>query len=98
VRLRLIAAAKRELFRIAFYYDRKAPGLGDRFLEDVEANVRLIRSYPRSAAAFGKGHRCSLDTFPYAVLYRIDGDEVVVIAIGHLARGPRFWRNVSRRR
>ena len=42
MKLRLTAYAKRELYRVQDYYERKAPGLGDAFLEDAAATFALI--------------------------------------------------------
>lgn len=99
MKLRILAQAKRELFRTSFYYDRKSQGLADRFLEDVEKNLELIRIFPRSWKPMGGDlHRCRLDTFRYGILYRLATDEIIVLAIGHLSRGPAFWRKASKRR
>jgi hypothetical protein len=29
--------------------------------------------------------------FPYGLIYSIDGDTVVIVAVAHLHRRPRFW-------
>jgi len=31
--------------------------------------------------------------FPYAVLYRVDPDEIVVVAVMHQRRRPDYWRS-----
>ena len=37
--------------------------------------------------------RCLLKRFPYGVIYHLDEQEILVIAIAHLHRKPEFWRN-----
>ena len=31
--------------------------------------------------------------FPFALLYKISGDEVVILAVMHLKRHPSYWRD-----
>ena len=33
-----------------------------------------------------------LNTFPYALIYRFDIDEIVVVAVANLKRRPGYWR------
>lgn len=46
--VRFIPAAKRELFAASEFYDRRVPGLGTQFLDDVEHAIVLIREYPHA--------------------------------------------------
>jgi hypothetical protein len=31
--------------------------------------------------------------YPYQVVYRIEGDKIVVIATAHAKRKPRYWKD-----
>ena len=31
--------------------------------------------------------------FPFGILYRVDPDEIVILAVMHLARQPDYWRD-----
>jgi len=35
--------------------------------------------------------RCLIARFPYGLIYGIDGDTIVVVAVAHLHRRPRYW-------
>ena len=99
MKLRLTAYAKRELYRVQDYYERKAPGPGDAFLEDAAATFALTKEYPHVWRGMGRFlRRCRLRTFKYGVLYRVYGDTIVVFVIGHLSRRPSFWSKATRRR
>lgn len=39
--------------------------------------------------------RCLLARFPYGLIFGVDGGTLVVVAVAHLHRAPRYW--VSRR-
>jgi len=40
----------------------------------------------------GIRRRLVLHRFPYAVLYRLVGDEIQVVAIMHMRRRPGYWQ------
>ena len=86
------------MFRAAAYYDRIQSGLGDAFLDDIEIGFSKLRDFPlawpRLSDTF---RRTSLSRFPYAILYEVRADDVLVLAVGHLKRGPKFWMAAMRR-
>lgn len=36
-------------------------------------------------------HRCLLARFPYGLIFGVDGKMLVVVAVAHLHREPRYW-------
>ena len=94
-----MAAAKRELFRVRDYYERKSAGLGDALLDDVAASLALIKDYPRAWTAMGQSHyRRRLKTFKYGIVYRIGGNAIVVTGVAHLSRRQAVWRKLMARK
>jgi len=84
--------AKRELFEAQDFYEDRAAGLGDTFLERVEAAVLLIRRYPRSGSAAGASLRqARVLQFPYSLVYRIEEERIFILAVAHDKRRPRYW-------
>jgi len=53
----------------------------------VTANPTLTRRFD------GQARKVRFMRFPYAVIYWIDADTLHIIAIMHLHRAPRYWRN-----
>lgn len=37
--------------------------------------------------------RCLTHTFPYGILYTIEREHILVVAVMHLHRQPGYWRN-----
>lgn len=40
----------------------------------------------------GDLRKCRFDVFPYALVFRIRGDELQVIAVMHMSRRPGYWK------
>jgi len=84
--------AERELNEAAQYYDRENSGLGTAFLAEVEHTSAQITEYPEAApVVIGAIRRRLLRRFPYALLYRLHGDTVRILAVMNLKRRPVYW-------
>jgi len=84
--------SKRELFEAQDFYEDRAAGLGDTFLERVEAAVLLIRRYPHSGSVAGASLRQSrVPQFPYGIVYRVEAERIFILALAHDKRKPRYW-------
>ncbi len=76
-----------------FYYAHKEPGLDLRFIIAVENAIKRILDDPLRYRIFDKDvRRCLTRTFPYAILYTIEDDSILVIAVAHLSREPGYWK------
>ena len=92
--VRFLLPAELELLEAARYYELQAPGLGNDFLDKIDAAVQDIDEHPERWPVLRLGTRRRLiHRFPYALLYRVDLDEVVVVATMHLHRHPDYWIN-----
>jgi plasmid stabilization system protein ParE len=93
VRLRFVSAARRDLLDSALYLDEREPGLGTRFLDEVDRALALIREHPRAWNPIGRDlRRCRLLVFPYGLIYRIRDETIEIIAVAHDRRRPGYWR------
>ena len=83
-------ALERELVEIRDYYNDRSPGLGDEFVDAFEQQVLRIRSMPeRWMIVQGDIRRALMKRFPYVVLFRKAGDDVLrVIVVKHESRHP----------
>ena len=78
------------------WYDRQRNGLGDEFLDSVDALFAAIAQHPRQYAATARGvRRAKRRRFPYVVYYRVLTDCIEVLAILHGRRDPRVWQDRS---
>lgn len=85
--------AEEEFREAVHYYENEAPGVGGAFVAEVRRAVRSISENPYASAAVGTGIRRNiLKLFPYNILYAIEPDLIVIVAIAHQKRRPRYWR------
>jgi plasmid stabilization system protein ParE len=90
--IRFLRSAELEMLDAARYYELQAPGLGDKFLDKVDSAVRDISEHPERWPVIRNNIRRRLiHRFPYALLYRIDPEEVIIQATMHLHRHPDYW-------
>ena len=89
---RFLSPAEWEMVQAARYYESKVPVLGSEFLSEVQRIVKGIEANPEAAPRVkGEIRRRIVRRFPYAVLYQIDPDEIVILAVMHLRRHPNYW-------
>lgn len=79
------------------WYERQRAGLGTEFEEAVSAALALVAERPRAFPVVHRRlRRLLLQRFPYALYYRIEADDVEIIARLHTRRHPRRWHRRSR--
>lgn len=93
MRIRYLEDARLEIQEASDYYRKVAsPEVATLFRRAVRDAVRLVRSHP---LAWQKteliGRRYVMTRFPYSVIYEIDGDDLVVIAVECQHRDPYYW-------
>jgi toxin ParE1/3/4 len=91
-RIVFLAPAEEEMLEAAAYYASQAEGLGHNFLAAVQQAAARIVGNPRLGQIVrGDIRRRLLRRFPFGLLYRIDPEEIVIIAVMHLRRRPEYW-------
>lgn len=86
--------AEQEFREAARYYEAEAPGVGAAFVAEALRAVRSIVENPHAAPAVGSGiRRTVLKHFPYNILYAFEPDLIVIVAVAHQKRRPRYWRS-----
>jgi plasmid stabilization system protein ParE len=75
------------------YYEVRDASPAYRFVDAVEDAIRRIVESPLSWRVIDDDvRRCLTRRFPYAVLYTVDGDNILILAIMHGHREPGYWR------
>jgi hypothetical protein len=78
----------------AVYYEQQLADLGKRFLVCAQEAVSRIRINPQLYPVVdGEVRRCLTRTFPFALLYRDEPDQIVIVAVMRLHRDPDYWKN-----
>ena len=92
MRIRFLEAAQQEVDDAVAWYDEREEDLGRDFLDELDRVIRRIKSFPLASTEIDPGiRRCLLARFPYGLIYGIDEDLIIVIAVSHLHRQPRYW-------
>ena len=88
----MVGLARREMLQAAQWYERKLPGLGDQLLVEIKVALTAIVQFPIAFPIIDPLFRRKiLDVFPYALIYRVELETIVVIAVTGLKRHPRYW-------
>jgi toxin ParE1/3/4 len=100
--VRLHPEADQEATAAAEWYESQQWGLGLAFLEELGRSMTLLSESPEIWAhwpgmkATSGIRRGLLSRFPFGIAYEIRKDEVVVLAVAHLSRRPRYWQSRDR--
>ena len=91
--VRILPEAEEELRAAAEIYEEQQRGLGRALLVEVRRAYQRIIELPLAARnERGEIRVRSIARFPYRVYYRVRGDEIVIIAVGHRRRRSGYWR------
>ncbi len=85
--------AKHEFAEAARFYHWEQPGLEEDFIEEVGRAVTRIIETPDLHREFEPPFRkAKTDRFPYQIVFVIDGEKVLVVAVMHQSRRPGYWK------
>ena len=86
--IRLLETAKEDLREGWTFYENMAAGLGDYFLDSIQADVRSLTLYAGVHERAEGFHRMLAKRFPFAVYYLIDDARIDIYAILDCRRDP----------
>lgn len=91
--IQFLDLAEKELDEAKEYYDIQYSGLGSQFLSEISNALERIKQHPNAWHPLGKRtRRCQLKRFPYAVIYQVREQYILVVAIMNLHRQPSYWK------
>ena len=99
MKARYLPEADEELHAEADYLEDESPGTGMDFVRCVREKLRRIRSQPSLYSPVeppvrGREVReAILNPFNLRVVYEVRAAEILVVAIAHNRRRPRYWRS-----
>jgi hypothetical protein len=92
LKVQLTRSARKDISGTAQWYEGQREGLGRKFLDRVDEALGRIGLNPLGYPKFsGENRRCNLETFPYALFFKIK-DEVIVVACLFGGRDPKIIR------
>jgi toxin ParE1/3/4 len=78
---------------VQYYAERRAE-LAQAFIDAVEDSVYRIRESPTRWRILDEDvRRCLTGKFPYGILYTIEQDYILILAVMHCSREPGYWKS-----
>lgn len=76
------------------YYTKQRVDVAQAFINAVEDAVYRIRESPTRWTVIDEDvRRCLTRKFPYGILYTLEPDYILVLAVMHCSREPGYWKN-----
>ena len=76
------------------FYEAATSGLGVGFLDEVQRVINILREHPDLGKSVGRGLRAALlHTFPFSLIYSVEVNSILIIAVAHQRRRPNYWRD-----
>ncbi len=92
--LAFLQPAEDEFAETIAYYNLQSEGLGLDFAVEVKQALARIVNFPKAWTPLSKRtRRCRTKHFPYAVLYQVRDDLILVVAIQNLHKQPDSWQS-----
>jgi toxin ParE1/3/4 len=88
------APAAQELEEAIGWYERRRAGLGARFHAAVERTVQELSAHPQIGRARHDAKQLPVPGFPYVLVYEVMPHSIVIAAVAHTRRRPKYWRAV----
>lgn len=91
MRITILSSAKADLKDGFLFYERQQAGLGKYFLSEVQADIDSLVFYAGIHFQQEQGvYRMLTKLFPYAVYYKIIGENVKIYAVLDCRRDPSY--------
>lgn len=92
--IQLDPLAAEEILAAFRYYLERSPRAADGFLDALEKAAEVIGAHPLGFPIVrGSLRHIRLRKFPYALYYRVVGDEIQIVGCIHAKRHPSSWRS-----
>ncbi|AFY74019.1 plasmid stabilization system protein [Synechococcus sp. PCC 7502] len=76
------------------YYSQQRTEIAQRFINVIEDAIFRIKESPERYAAIDEDiRRCMAQKFPYGILYTIEQDYILILAVMHCSREVGYWKN-----
>lgn len=84
--------ARAEHLQSARFYERERKGLGRQYLDTIARAVKRIGKSPDSFPVYRSPfRRLVILEFPFTLIYSIEADSVLIVAVAHQSREPEYW-------
>jgi toxin ParE1/3/4 len=85
--------ALEEYRQAALWYAKREPELALQFIGSVEDSIKRVVDAPTRWRVIDEDvRRCLTRVFPFAILYTIEPDFLLIVAVMHCSREPGYWK------
>jgi len=93
IEFRYLPPAEEEMTEAAIFYQEQSQGLGIVFLDDVQRTIDRLRDNPMLGQTLVDDlRRGLLSRFPFSLIYAIESESLLIVAVAHQHRRPEYWR------
>lgn len=76
------------------YYAQQRTEVAQAFINAIEDAVYRIQESPTRPPVLDEDvRRCLTRKFPYSILYTIEPDYILILAVMHCSREPGYWKS-----
>src|SRR6266576_2921258 len=91
---RFLLPAEEEMTGASIFYESASANLGVDFLDDVQRVIDLLRDHPLLGRPVGGDlRRALLHRFPFSLIYAVEPNAILVVAVAHQSRRPEYWKD-----
>ena len=85
--------AEQDIEEAASWYEKQSAGLGNEFLDEVLVTLERVAELPSLYPIIYRNTlRALIHRFPFGIYYRVEGEQIVVVAVMHGSRNPTRWK------
>ena len=89
----ILSVVWQELSDAVDYYQKESPKTAIRFADAFDESAKVIESGPTRYREIRRGiRRYVMHSFPYSIVYALEANRVVVVALAHHRRNPDYWQ------
>jgi plasmid stabilization system protein ParE len=89
----LLGAEREILEAVEFYRERAGSLAAEFYAEFCRARAEIVAFPDLWGNVRGGYRRKLLRRFPFGIIYRIEEEQILIVAVAHLSRHPDYWRN-----
>jgi len=94
MKIGFLGPADDELTHAIDFYNKQSEGLGYLMAAEVKKTVNRIIQYPEAWTTLSeRTRRCLVNKFPYALIYQMKENSIIIVAVQNLHQHPDSWKS-----
>ena len=91
---RFLRPAEEEMTNASLFYDTACARLGAVFIDEVQHVISILRESPQLGQLVAPTlRRVLLNRFPFTLIYSVESDVILIVAVAHQRQRPDYWKN-----